>query len=135
MHRRIVLQILQNSELSDRLLILHYYIFYIIHKKYVCLQLYEYFQFDRIFQFFHCYQFFYLSQAKFPGLEYLVQNLLFVLHNIFCFYQDLLVQKRGFRSKSSKFGDPLLTCLKRSVLPIISFKDLNPSSDRISLTS
>ena len=43
--------------------------------------------------------------------------------------------KRGFRSKSSKFGDPLLTCLKRSVLPIISFKDLNPSSDRISLTS
>ena len=29
----------------------------------------------------------------------------------------------------------MLTCLKRSVLPIISFKDLKPSSARISLTS
>ena len=42
---------------------------------------------------------------------------------------------KGLRSKSSKFGDALLTCIKRSVLPIISFKDLNPNSDKISLTS
>ena len=93
MHQKIVLQILQNSKLSNHRLILHYYISYIIHKKYVFLQLYECFQSDRIFQFFHCYQFFYLSQAKFSGLKCLVQNLLFVFRNIFCFYQDQLVQK------------------------------------------
>ena len=43
--------------------------------------------------------------------------------------------KRGFKSKSSKFGEALLTCINKSVLPIISFKDLNPNSAKISLTS
>ena len=42
---------------------------------------------------------------------------------------------KGFKSKSSKFGDALLTCINKSVLPIISFNDLNPNSARISLTS
>ena len=41
----------------------------------------------------------------------------------------------GFRSKSSKFDEPLLTCLNKSVLPITSFKFLKPSSAKISLTS
>ena len=41
----------------------------------------------------------------------------------------------GFKSKSSKFGEPLLTCLRRSVLPIISFRFLNPNEAKISLTS
>ena len=43
--------------------------------------------------------------------------------------------KSGCRSKSSKFGDPVLTCFNKSVLPIISFNFLKPNSANISLTS
>ena len=32
--------------------------------------------------------------------------------------------KRGFRSKSSKLGEPLLICFNKSVRPIISLIDL-----------
>ena len=42
---------------------------------------------------------------------------------------------KGFKSKSSKSEEPLLTCFNKSVLPIISFKFLNPNFARISLTS
>ena len=42
---------------------------------------------------------------------------------------------KGFKSKSSKFEDPLLICFNKSVLPITSFKDLNPRLAKISLTS
>ena len=41
---------------------------------------------------------------------------------------------KGLRSKSSRFGEPLFTCVKRSVLPIISYRDLYPSDAIISLT-
>ena len=43
--------------------------------------------------------------------------------------------KSGFKSKSSRLGDPLLTCFNKSVLPITSFKELKPSDAKISLTS
>ena len=43
--------------------------------------------------------------------------------------------KSGFKSKSSRFGEALLTCIKRSVLPIISFNDLKPIFAKISRTS
>ena len=42
---------------------------------------------------------------------------------------------KGFKSKSSKLSEPLLTCLSKSVLPIISFNDLKPNLAKISLTS
>ena len=42
---------------------------------------------------------------------------------------------KGFKSRSSKFDEPLLTCINKSVLPIISFRDLKPISANISLTS
>ena len=42
---------------------------------------------------------------------------------------------RGFKSKSSRLEVPKLTCFKRSVLPIISFKFLKPNSAKTSLTS
>ena len=42
---------------------------------------------------------------------------------------------KGFKSKSSKLGEALFTCINKSVLPIISFRDLKPSFARISLTS
>ena len=41
----------------------------------------------------------------------------------------------GFKSKSSRLDEALLTCLNKSVLPIISFKDLKPNWAKISLTS
>ena len=41
----------------------------------------------------------------------------------------------GFKSRSSKFGEALLTCINKSVLPIISLSVLKPSSAKISLTS
>ena len=41
----------------------------------------------------------------------------------------------GFKSKSSRFADALLTCINKSVRPIISFRDWNPSLAKISLTS
>ena len=43
--------------------------------------------------------------------------------------------KRGCKSKSSKFDEPVLTCFNKSVRPITSFKDLKPSEAKISLTS
>ena len=42
---------------------------------------------------------------------------------------------KGFKSKSSKFDAPLFTWDNKSVLPIISLIDLNPSEASISLTS
>ena len=48
---------------------------------------------------------------------------------------DSDLAEKGFKSKSSRLDEPLLTCFKRSVLPIISFKFLNPSEAKISLTS
>ena len=42
---------------------------------------------------------------------------------------------RGFKSRSSKLGEALFTCISKSVLPIISFNDLKPNSAKISLTS
>ena len=41
----------------------------------------------------------------------------------------------GFKSRSSKFDAPLFTWDNKSVLPIISLIDLNPSEASISLTS
>ena len=41
----------------------------------------------------------------------------------------------GLRSKSSRLGEALLTCINKSVRPITSFKDLKPSEAKISLTS
>ena len=42
---------------------------------------------------------------------------------------------KGLRSRSSRLGEPLLICLSKSVLPIISLSVLNPNSASISLTS
>ena len=42
---------------------------------------------------------------------------------------------KGFKSRSSKLDAPLLTWDNKSVLPMISFTDLNPREASISLTS
>ena len=58
---------------------------------------------------------------------------LFVLKLIEDGYKPLSLGEKI--DKSSKSDFPLLTCFKRSVLPIISFKFLKPKSAKISLTS
>ena len=51
------------------------------------------------------------------------------------FLHGSALTNKGLRSRSSRLGEPLLTCLSKSVLPIISLSVLNPNAASISLTS
>ena len=58
---------------------------------------------------------------------YQEQNLFLDFHNILNFLQDLLEQKVDLNLNHLNLDEALLTCLNKSVLPIISFKDLKPN--------
>ena len=68
--------------------------------------------------------------------DLVVESLRFYGHECFYLPRTIVDEDELFgEDTSSKFGDALFTCINKSVLPIISFKDLKPNSASISRTS